>query len=131
MQYTKIDAATGQIIAWLTYSEQIDVDLNDSEDFPLIEGHASPTAYYLENEFVERPTFTLTADKTSIAADGQDVIAISGLPDGECDVQLWGAVNDQWTQTGDIQLTANIPGWYQIRVSQWPYQEQEITFNAS
>jgi hypothetical protein len=113
-------------------SNQSSVEINKRQGFSYIDGEFGGTSFYVkENTVTPRPTFTLTADKTSIVADGQDVITISGLPEGECDVQLWGAVNDQWTQTGDIQLTANIPGAYQIRVSQWPYQEQEITFNAS
>lgn len=131
MQYTKIDLATGKIVEWLTFSEQVDVELNSSEDFPLIEGHASPTAYYLENEFVERPTFTLIADKTTIAPDGSDVITITGVPTGDFDVLLSGAVSDSWTQSGDIEITVNLPGDYRLRVAQWPYQDAEIRFNAS
>ena len=97
----------------------------------LFRSTASPTAYYLDGEFVERPTFALTVDKSSITADGHDVITISGLPDGACQVMLWGAVVDSWEQEGDIQLTANLPGNYQLRISQWPYQDQEISFDAT
>ena len=131
MQYTKIDAKTGKQIEWITLSEVADYEINNSDEFPLIEGTASPTAYYLDGEFVERPTFALTVDKSSITADGHDVITISGLPDGACQVMLWGAVVDSWEQEGDIQLTANLPGNYQLRISQWPYQDQEVSFDAT
>ena len=132
MRVSEFITESGRIIMNSTFDSESAMDLNRKSGRDFIDGHHDGSKFYVNsNAITPRPTFTLTADKTSIAADGQEIITISGLPDGECQVMLWGSVNDQWTQEGDIQLTANIPGWYQIRVSQWPYQEQEITFNAS
>ena len=131
MQYIKIDAKTGKQIEWITLSEVADYVINNSDEFPLIEGTASPTAYYLDGEFVERPKFNLAADKQNISCNGIETIKITGVPGGEFQVNLWGAVCESWTQDGDIELTVNLPGAYRVQVSQWPYIDQEVTFYAS
>ena len=131
MDIVKIDASCGRIVEFMNFSDQIDVDLNTSEQFPLIEGHPSPTSYYSSGEFVERPEFTPTKSKDSIQANGQDVLTITGVPKGECKIQLSGPVSDEWTQKGKIEITVDVPGAYSVRISQWPYIEKEIRFDAA
>jgi hypothetical protein len=124
--------STGKILCVLTASTAELYEANKREGYFYIDGFAdSRTSYVVDEALQPRPTFTLTADKTSIAADGQDVITISGLPEGDCQLNLCGPVSDLWTQTGDVELTVNMAGEYTLRVSQWPYIDQEITFNAS
>lgn len=79
-----------------------------------------------------RPEQVITQDKTTIAADGSDAIAISGLPDGDTKVTIYGPISTSWVENrGDITLTVNIPGEYRVRFEHFPYIEKQVTFNAT
>lgn len=132
MQVTRIQTATGMLVSNESYSEQIDFDLNQQDGTFCLDGWSDLQAdYYDGTEIVPRPTFTPSADKESIKADGVEVITISGLPSAMNEFRLDGPAYDAWEQMGDVQLTVNLPGTYTLRISQWPYQDAGVTFNAS
>jgi hypothetical protein len=132
IEVTEYKIASGEFGLFWGFADEETFQLNKKDGYGYLAGRYNSKTQYVNQGFVvNRPAFTLSADKQSIAADGQDVITISGLPEGVCQVMLWGAVVDSWEQEGDIQLTANIPGAYQLRISQWPYQDQEISFDAA
>ena len=92
----------------------------------------SNTQYVQQSGYVDRPVQQITLSKTSLAADGVDLITISRAVDGS---QLT-AVNMQTgeTVTGAIsnndEFYTNMPGDIKITISLWPYQDYEVTINA-
>ena len=132
IEVTEYNAATGRIGLYWGFANQEMFDLNKKEGLDYIDGRYNGAEQYVVNSEIQpRPTFTPTADKTTIKADGVDVITISGLPSAMNEFRLDGPAYDAWEQMGDVQLTVNLPGTYTLRISQWPYQDAEVTFNAS
>lgn len=131
MKYTKVETSTGKIVEFMEFSEESDVALNASDDFAMIEGHPTPTSFYENGAFFERPKFDVVANKESIQANGSDVLNVSVELNGMHQVSLLGPVCDEWEQEGSIELTVNLPGTYLLRISQWPYMDAEVKFNAT
>lgn len=87
--------------------------------------------YVVDNEIVARPTFILAQNKTEIAANGVDILEVSGFPEGAT-LSLIGPVEDSWEADGTTQeITVNVSGTYSVVASKFPYQVQEIVINAS
>lgn len=122
----------GKIVMNSTFDSIEVMNLNKSDTRDFVDGHHDGSKVYVNSGVpTPRPIFTLTADKKTIKANGQEHITINGLPEGICQAMIWGAVYDAWEQEGDIQLTVNMPGSYTLRISQWPYQDSEVTFDAT
>jgi hypothetical protein len=110
---------------------------NDTRTFNRIvipdEVVAKSDAQYVSNGLVmDRPTFEPLADKVMIDADGIDALTITKLPKGTTHLELFGPVSDSWTETRQkTDLTINVPGHYKLKITQWPYQDREIEFDAT
>jgi hypothetical protein len=130
---TEYIPATGKITRIMSATFLESLELNKREGYAYFEGEAySRTQYISGGEIVDRPVFVPVADKQTISADGVDVITITGLPTGSTDIKLVGPVFDQWTDTEyTVELTVNMQGSYTISFEHWPYQDAEVTFNAS
>lgn len=130
---TEYIPATGKITRIMSATFLESLNLNKRKGYGYFEGEAFSRTQYISNRLVVgRPIFVPVADKETISADGVDILAITGLPEGKTNVKLTGPVFDQWVETADtIELTVNMPGTYTIFLEQWPYQDAEVTFNAS
>lgn len=132
IEVTEYEISTGRILLVRGFPDQETLNLNLVDGHNFIEGYFNGgEMYFVDDQPVSRPTFTPIATKTLIEANGTDVLTITDLPTGECEIHLWGPASDSWAQDGDIKLTVNMPGAYTIRISQWPYQDAEVTFNAT
>lgn len=90
------------------------------------------TNYVADAGIKDRPTFEPLADKASIASDGVEVLTITKLPRGTTSFELMGPVSDSWTETRfKTDLTINVPGHYKLKITQWPYQDREVEFDAA
>ena len=76
---------------------------------------------------VERPTLTLTADRTGIAADGADTAVITGIPDGATVVVRGEAFTGDGTA---LEYSTTQAGAHTLRVVAFPYRDAEVTIHA-
>jgi hypothetical protein len=77
-----------------------------------------------------RPSMPITQDRTTITADGDEVMTLSGLPI-PCTVRIKGNVYD--VPDGVLEWATLMPATYPITVEAFPYLnwEGEVTANAS
>jgi len=64
---------------------------------------------------VQRPTITLTANKTRVLNDGKDQITISGLPS---DYREWGIKSNVFTSTVAVEIYLSLNGKYKSNLIQ-------------
>lgn len=129
-EYTKDTGKISRMIS-ATLPETLELNKKHGFDYLIGEGY-SQTQYILNEEIIERPIFTPQIDKQTILANGTDIVTISNLIGGEKSVQLIGPVSDQWVeQNTEFALTVNIQGSYTVKITKWPYQDAEVTFNAT
>lgn len=97
----------------------------------IIRGEFSPaTQYVCGGTVIDRPTSQAVCDRSEIAADGQDVATISGLP-VPCTMQVSGPVSAEIEVTDEsLEFTAAIPGEYRITVEAFPMQRYEVIIHA-
>jgi hypothetical protein len=133
MSLTEYLADTGKITRMVSATSEENLNLNKRDGFSYISGESFGTIQYVNNNvIVSRPTFDVKTNKTTIKADGIDEIVFSDLPSGENKISLYVAVNDSWIENNSsFSLTVNMPGQYRMLIQQWPYQDVEVTFNAS
>ncbi len=87
--------------------------------------------FIVNNSLTIRPTQLTTLDKTTITANGVDIISITNAPDG-----TFTAVNTvtKDTITGPINgsdtFSTTIAGTYKITIVAWPYLDFETTIEA-
>ena len=87
--------------------------------------------YIVDGDLAIRPTQITILDKTTLVADGVDVITISNSPIG-----VFTATNVKTKETisGDINDTdtfsTTIPGTYKIKIESFPYLDFETTIEA-
>lgn len=87
--------------------------------------------YVVDGKIVDRPTFELTQNKTSILANGADVLQLSGYPEGAT-LSIFGPIENVWVAESPSQeITVNIPGDYQVGANKFPYQARQVEFNAA
>jgi hypothetical protein len=109
---------------------------NDPRTFERIEvGDGIDVSFdknYVLNDAVEqRPTWTPVVSATTIPADGQTPITISGVPSA-VKVDLFGPATDSWSgAAGDIEVAVGLPGAYTLLIDAFPYQLVEVRFNAT
>jgi hypothetical protein len=85
----------------------------------------------VEGAIVHRETMPLTVSGTEIAADGQSVLSVAGIPAG-ASLRLVGPIADEWVeQDGVTEITTTEPGEYQLVVDFWPYKTARVDFNAT
>lgn len=126
----KTDGRFGLILG---FPDESTLELNRRDDIDFIDGEIDQSLFYMKNgALTERPAMAALADKTLIKADGLDVLKISGLPKGVTTFRLIGPVCDSWDETEkQTDFTVNLPGNYRLFISQWPYQDAEVSFNAT
>jgi hypothetical protein len=82
-------------------------------------------------KIVPREELPLTVSGTEIAADGQTVLSVAGIPAG-ASLRLVGPVADEWVeQDGETEITTTEPGEYQLVIDLWPYKTARVDFNAT
>ena len=113
-----------------TDPECVELYLIDGRKY--VEGLYSGDRYYFPEEtLTERPTFTPAATPVSIPADGVSTVTISGFP-ADATLTISGPINETWAETETTtELTVDLPGSYKVRIENWPYQDAEVTFNAT
>lgn len=130
---TEYKLDTGEICMTFSFQDEESSLLNHREGYGYISGTFYGDSYYVKDGVAtERPIMSVSADKSSINADGLDALTISGLPTGNSDISLIGPINDKWSEAErKIQITVNVAGTYRVFISQWPYQYAGVTFNAT
>jgi hypothetical protein len=109
---------------------------NDPRTFERIEVsddiEVSYDKHYVLNGIVElRPTWNPVVSATTIPADGQTSIKVSGIPSA-VKVNLFGPATDSWSgAAGDIEVAVGLPGAYTLQIDAFPYQLVEVKFNAT
>jgi len=124
---------TGEILKIVDMPEEfIPYQLNDNEAFLEINEHVLDTTHYVLNgSVIPRPIQETKLSKTTLTADGIDIITITNAPDG-----TFTAVNviTKDTITGTINgldtFSTTIVGTYNITVTAWPYLDFETTIEA-
>lgn len=126
----KIDGRLGLVLG---FPDEATLELNRLEDIDFIEGKLDASLFYMKNgALTERPAMVALADKSSIKADGLDVLKVAGLPKGVTTFRLVGSVCDSWDETGkQTDFTVNLPGTYRLSIIQFPYKDLEIEFDAT
>jgi hypothetical protein len=87
---------------------------------------------YVSNGLIaQRPTWIPVISSTTIPADGQTAIKVSGALSG-VKVNLFGPATDSWSGVaGDIEVAVGLPGAYTLLIDAFPYQLVEVKFNAT
>ena len=86
------------------------------------------TRYIDENEVIrDRPKMSPQTDKEVVAADGVDVVTISGLPT-PCVAEI--GEQTVTVEDGVLELTFDTPGDYLVKLSAHPYVNGEVTVYA-
>lgn len=126
----KTDGRLGLVLG---FPDEATLELNRRDNIDFIDGELNASLFYIKNGVpTERPAMAVSADKSSIKADGLDVLKISGLPKGVTTFRLIGPVCDSWDETEkQTDFTVNLPGNYRLSITQFPYKDMEIEFNAA
>lgn len=104
---------------------------NETEAFLI--GEANDRLQYVyQGEILDRPIMSIDLDKSTLLADGEDVVTISGVPGGA----MLTAINQSAKETlsglisqSDTFATA-ITGKIALRIEKWPYLPWEATIDA-
>jgi hypothetical protein len=78
-----------------------------------------------------RPNMPVTVSKTEIAADGEDIALLSGLP-MPCRVRVATADHSDVINVADgsCEITAAVPDTYNVTVEAWPYRDFTVSITA-
>lgn len=134
---TPYNPQTGRISKPWYSSNPNTFELNASPEQQFIAGEFDGDIHYVDLAvspmlIKDRPTFQPLADKSSIAANGVEVLTVTKLPKGTTQIELIGPVSDTWNETRQkTDFTINVPGHYKLKISQWPYQDREVEFDAT
>jgi len=130
---TEFEIPSGRLILIRGFPDEATLDLNRQNGFDFIEGEHDPALFFVkEGVITERPLMDLTTDQSSIKADGLDILRVSGFPMGMTTCRLIGPVCEEWDESLDhTAFTVNVPGSYRLMISQFPFKNEEITFNAA
>ena len=126
----KTDGRLGLILG---FPDEATLQLNRRDDIDFIEGEIDQSLFFMKKGVLtERPSMAALADKSSIKADGVDVLIVSNLPKGVTTLRLVGPLCDSWDETGkETDFTVNVPGRYRLVISQFPFKDMELQFNAA
>lgn len=92
----------------------------------------SPEFWYVhEGEYRIRPQLTVTWDKQTVVADGEDVVTISGIPAGaKVKIQQADTAAAIIHEGGDLPLSFLMPGDAFITIEHLPYQKILVAFKV-
>lgn len=95
-----------------------------------IEAVGDDVAQYVSDGVVtDKPPMPITIDKTTVSADGVDVVTIAGVPVGAiCKIASMAeaVVND-----GTIELSFDSIGDFMVTISAFPYLDYEVMVSAT
>lgn len=126
----KTDGRFGLILG---FPDEATLQLNRRDDIDFIDGEIDQSLFYMKKGVLtERPLMAALSDKSSIKADGLDVLTVSNLPKGVTTLRLVGPLCDSWDEkSNQADFTVNVPGRYQLVISQFPFKDMELEFNAA
>lgn len=110
-----------------------DFELQAQETEYVIEGTANDLIHRINMatfEVEDKPELLTTINKTSMLANGIDLIIISDIP-GNTRVDIAGEVPGWTVNDGTFELTVDTVGTYKIIVTHPLYLPKEYTINAS
>lgn len=128
--YTRYAARTGEILDHVNLPDR--QDIFDRHNALLHTGELDGETHYLPNGIpTERPAHAVTADKTTILANGEDIATISGIADPAI-VEIAGPASfSPFELTGGVlEFSACIPGDYEIRIEAFPVLPAKVTIHA-
>jgi len=127
------DPSTGEVITTGSAPDNM-VDLQSAPGLNRYVGQVDPVHQYIDvtdpaNPVVaDKQPLPYTVDKTTVVADGVDIVTISGLPDS-AEVEVSGAVATP--TAGVVELTFASPGDYTVQMRAFPYLDAEVTIHAT
>lgn len=124
--------SNGLILRTLDIPEDIiPLQYQEGSEFLLLSDSNQRLDYVLDNTIIPRPTQLTSLDKTTITANGVDVISITNAPDGTF-TAVNTATNDTITGiiNGSDTFSTTIVGTYKITIVAWPYLDFETTITA-
>lgn len=142
VQYTVFDTSTGEILRTGECMTVAQAQLQGSTPgTSVLTVGSDPTSQVVQDPggfpgIVNKPPSPMSADKTSIHADGVEQLTISSVPIGSVarftvpDNQGFAAVPDQTVNDGSLAVTTTVIGTYVIRVQAFPNTDFMVTFNA-
>jgi len=127
--------STGEITAIvLCPDDEITNQFDEAISSYVVGNHDSKTKYINNGTVTTRPSIGLTIDKTQITSDPTDVFA---LPENKATISnlpkpTTVTVNGVQSQTtdGTAEIVSDVPTTLQIKVSSWPYLDEELTIEA-
>jgi len=128
MAYTIYDD-TGRIL-WVAYpSDRYKDPSTIAPEFNYLEGEGDGDSQYVKDGVItDRPSMSLSVDKTTITANGTDEATISNIPSettATCEGESL-TIDD-----GELVFTTDTAGTYTITFECWPYLDEEVTINAT
>jgi hypothetical protein len=126
------DSVTGEIRASL--SAPMSELRIPPDDIQYYWGPADSQTEYIDvvsEQPVPRPAWPALPDKTTVTADGVDMVTFSGLPaNTHCNMR--GAHQESMDITdGTLELTFDFPGTCVVEFYAFPYQNYSVTINAT
>lgn len=89
--------------------------------------------YVRDGDLIVRPLMPHAIDRTTIIADGEDMMVIAGLPE-PCTLHFTdhlGDVDIVECDDGAAEISAVDPGHHRLRIEAWPYLPLDITYTAT
>jgi len=130
IEFSRYDLETGRIVArGRCPGPAIEWQQDDSTG--LITGRLDPErVMVVAGEVVDRPTFPIAVDRTTIAVAGNEAATFTGIPRGT-EVVISGADSAVLTvDDGTLAFDADMPGQFVITFELWPYQTLRVTVDA-
>lgn len=135
--YIVYDATTGAILRTGTVQDHL-LDFLPNFGEAVMAAQARDDIQFVDVSVPGKPVILLkpalgaTPDKTTVLADGVDVVTISGLPDPTSFTLTGSGVQDSGTVTdGVLALTFDTPGKYQIELRAMNKLPQQVEINAT
>ena len=121
-------------IMWLSNSSVSDPS-TIAPEYNVMEGTAdSETEYILNGQVTPRPTMNVQVSKTQMLADATDTVAITALPTGDVACRIttsFGETRSITVTDSAVNFTTDEAGSYTFKFEQFPYQDYEVTINAT
>ena len=133
IEFSRYDLETGRIIARGRCPVQM-VEWQEEDGVGLLPGRIDPaTKMVADGMVIDRPLFPITHGPLEIIASGHDLVTFSGVPAGtQVTITHAGAAPETLTVDGGLlEFDADTPGEYQITFALWPFQDLQVTINAS
>lgn len=108
-------------------SDMINIQANENEF--VIRGYADAATQFIVSGFVaDKIQMPVSVDKTDINADGIDTITVSDIPEN-CAYSINGM--EGIVTDGQMSLTFDDPGEYNLKLSLFPYLDYSVMINAT